>query len=489
MSEFYTYSLKTIRTQLLSGAVKAEEVVQSCLARIKETEPKINALLALREEEALAEARLLDSTPPDPTKPLFGIPVTVKDLLATKGTATTAGSRILENFVPFYDACVVEKLKAAGAIVLAKNNMDEFAMGSSTENSAYGATHNPRDLTAIPGGSSGGSAASVAAEQCFASLGTDTGGSIRQPASHCGCVGLKPSYGRVSRYGVIAYGSSLDQVGPLTRTVEDCAIVFGVIAGHDPRDSTSDPRSAPDQQTLAEALKRHDLKGLRVGVPRDFMDAEGLDPEVSAACHKALEMAQQLGAEAVDVTLPRATRHAIASYYILAMAEASSNLARYDGVRFGLRSPKVENLEELYTQSRTLGFGAEVQRRILLGTYVLSAGYYDAYFRKAAQVRRLVRQDYLDALTTCDFMLAPVSPVPAWNIGSIIDDPLKMYLMDIFTVSLNLAGLPGLSIPVGTANTRPVGIQLIGRDFDESTILSVGHVLESAFGPMAYNRL
>lgn len=470
MTDLLQASLAEVRGKLARREVSAEAVAKASLERIAATEPDIHALITVH-EAALEEARALDAQGPDPSKPLWGVPVTVKDAIATKGLRTTAGSNILGNFTPFYDAFVVEKLKAAGAVIVGKNNMDEFAMGSSTENSAFGPTRNPRDPERVPGGSSGGSAASVAACQCYASLGTDTGGSIRQPAALCGCVGLKPTYGRVSRYGVIAYGSSLDQVGPLTRTVEDAAIMLSVIAGHDKRDSTSSPRPVD-----AYTLSRSDLKGVRLGVPREFM-AEGLDGPVAAACRDALDRARDLGAELVDVSLPHATRHAIAAYYIVAMAEASSNLSRFDGVRYGYRAADAASLDDLYCRSRSEGFGQEVQRRILLGTYVLSAGYYDAYYKKAAQVRRLIREDYLAALGSCDALFGPVSPVTAWKLGSIIDDPLKMYLMDIYTVSLNLAGLPGLSFPVGEAEGLPVGMQLIGRDFDESTLLDIGNVL------------
>lgn len=470
MTDLVNASLAEVRGQLAKGEVSAETVVKASLERIAATEPDIHALITVH-EQAVEKARALDAQGPDPSKPLWGVPVTVKDAIATKGLRTTAGSKILGNFTPFYDAFVVERLKTAGAVIVGKNNMDEFAMGSSTENSAFGPTRNPRDPQRVPGGSSGGSAASVAACQCYASLGTDTGGSIRQPAALCGCVGLKPTYGRVSRYGVIAYGSSLDQVGPLTRTVEDAAIMLSVIAGHDKRDSTSSPRPVDTY-----ALSRSDLKGVRLGVPREFM-SEGLDGPVAAACRDALDRARDLGAELVDVSLPHATRHAIAAYYIVAMAEASSNLSRFDGVRYGYRAANAANLDDLYCRSRSEGFGQEVQRRILLGTYVLSAGYYDAYYRKAAQVRRLIREDYLAALGSCDALFGPVSPVTAWEIGSIIDDPLKMYLMDIYTVSLNLAGLPGLSFPVGEADGLPVGMQLIGKDFDEAALLDIGNVL------------
>ena len=414
MSDLIQASLAEIRARLAGGDVSAEAVAKACLDRIAETEPSIHALITVR-EQALEEARALDAQGPDASKPLWGVPVTVKDAIVTKGTRTTAGSKILGGFNPFYDAFVVERLKAAGAVIVGKNNMDEFAMGSSTENSAFGPPRNPRDPERIPGGSSGGSAASVAANQCYASLGTDTGGSIRQPAALCGCVGLKPTYGRVSRYGVIAYGSSLDQVGPLARTVEDAALVLSVIAGHDKRDSTSSPRPVDNYADFS----RTDLKGVRLGVPREFM-AEGLDGPVAKACQDALARARDLGAELVDVSLPHATRHAIAAYYIVAMAEASSNLSRFDGVRYGYRAAEPKNLDDLYCRSRSEGFGQEVQRRILLGTYVLSAGYYDAYYKKAAQVRRLIRQDYLNALGSCDALFGPVSPVTAWKLGSII---------------------------------------------------------------------
>ncbi len=485
MSDLHTVSLLEIRHRLAKGEVSAEDVARACLERIKATEPSLHALLTVR-EEVLEEARALDHEGPKPEKPLWGVPVTIKDAITTAGIRTTAASKILENFVPFYDAFAVKKLREAGAVILGKTNMDEFAMGSSTENSAYGPTHNPRDLSAVPGGSSGGSAASVVAMQCYAALGSDTGGSIRQPAALCGCVGLKPTYGAVSRYGLMAYGSSLDQIGPFTRTVADAALVFSVIAGHDPRDNTSSPRPAPAKD-LAEIIQTQtDLNGMKIGVPTEFLQVEGVDPAVLSACEHALDTARGCGAELVHVSLPHATRHAIAVYYIIAMAEASSNLARYDGVRYGHRSSKATTLEELYTLSRTEGFGPEVQRRILLGAYVLSAGYYDAYYRKAAEVRHLIRQDFHNALECCDVMLAPVSPVPAWKLGSIIDDPLKMYLMDIFTVSINLAGLPALSIPVGKAGNLPVGMQIIGREFDERTVFRAAHALEKQIGNLAF---
>ena len=388
--------------------------------------------------------------------------------------------------MPVYDAFAVQRLREAGAVILGKNNLDEFAMGSTTENSAYKTTHNPWDLQRVPGGSSGGSAASVAACQCFASLGSDTGGSIRQPASLCGCTGIKPTYGRVSRYGLIAYGSSLDQIGPLGRSVADCARVLGVIAGHDQRDATCDPRPVDDYAAAAAAPS---LKGARLGLPREFY-ADGLAPEVRAVCENAIETARAAGAGIVEVSLPH-THAAIATYYIIAMAEASSNLARFDGVRYGHRAADVRQLAELYVRSRSEGFGQEVKRRILLGTYVLSSGYYDAYFRKAAQVRRLIRDEYLAALEQCDALLAPVSPVTAWELGCHSADPLQMYLMDAYTLSLNLAGLPGLSLPVGmTAESNmPVGMQLIGKAFDEAGLFRLGAGLEAALPGIGLARL
>ncbi|HJD98327.1 Asp-tRNA(Asn)/Glu-tRNA(Gln) amidotransferase subunit GatA [Mailhella massiliensis] len=481
MPELFELSLLEAQKLLQKGEVSAESLVASCISRINATEPSLGALLARRDEEALEEARAMDKMRPADfsDKPLWGIPVTVKDALTLKGLPTTAASKILEGFIPPYDAMVVQKLKDAGAVILAKNNMDEFAMGSTTEHSAYRATANPWDLSRVPGGSSGGSAASVAACQCFASLGSDTGGSIRQPASLCGCVGIKPTYGRVSRYGLLAYASSFDQVGPLARTVEDAALMLQVIAGHDGRDSTSSPVPVPDYAAAMAA--QEDLSGLTLGLPREFFGHEGLDKGVSEACEKAVEAARGLGAKVAEVSLPH-TEYAIASYYILAAAEASSNLARYDGVRYGHRTAAPRNLEDMYTSSRTEGFGPEVQRRILLGSYVLSAGYYDAYYRKAAQVRRLIRQDYLDALEKCDMLLAPVSPVPAWQLGHMSEDPLQMYFMDIFTLSLNLAGLPGLSIPVGLSEGLPVGMQLLGRAFDEGRLFLAGDKLTRALG-------
>ena len=480
MTDFCSLSLGDALDALHTRRMTAEQATQACLDRIAATEPVVDALLHVDAENALASARSLDAQGPDTSKPLWGIPVTVKDALSTKGMPTTAGSRILEGFMPIYDAFVVERLKQAGAVILGKNNLDEFAMGSGTENSACKPSRNPWDPQCVPGGSSGGSAASVAAGQCFASLGSDTGGSIRQPAALCGCVGLKPTYGRVSRYGLIAYGSSLDQVGPLARSVEDCARVLSVIAGYDERDTTCAPAPLDDYLDAARTGRRAaSLDGVRLGLPREFY-GDGLAPEVRTACNKAIEAARAAGADIVDVSLPH-THAAIATYYIIAMAEASSNLARFDGVRYGRRAENVENLEELYFRSRSEGFGQEVKRRIMLGTYVLSSGYYDAYYRKAAQVRRLIRDEYHAALGQCDALFCPVSPVTAWKIGHKNDDPLQMYLMDAYTLSLNLAGLPGLSLPVGLGadSGLPVGMQLTGLPFSEAALLRIGAALEA----------
>lgn len=482
MSAITALSLTEVRDKLARKELSAEEATRACLDRIAATEPKIRAILHLDGEAALDAAKALDAAGPDPSKRLWGVPVLVKDAICVKDAPTTCASKILENFVPFYDATSVEKLKAAGAVILGKTNLDEFAMGSSTENSAYQITHNPWDLTRVPGGSSGGSAASVSAGQCFAALGTDTGGSIRQPASFCGTVGIKPTYGRVSRYGLVAYGSSLDQIGPLTRTADDAAAILSVIAGHDAKDSTSVPCDVPDFEAAIAGAP--DLSGLTIGTPEEYWD-EGVDDEVRLACRQALDVAGSLGATIVPVSLPH-TPYAVATYYIVAMAEASSNLSRFDGVRYGFRDPSAQSLEDLYELSRTKGFGEEVQRRIIIGTYVLSAGYYDAYYRKAAQVRRLIRQDFLDAFKQCDVICGPTSPFVAYPIGEMADDPLQMYLSDIFTISLNLAGLPGLSMPVGLGRGSglPIGMQLFGRAFDEATLLRTAKAIGQGMPPL-----
>ena len=480
MQNLTELSLTELAALLKSGTVSVKDAVSACLDRIDATEGKLGALLHVDREGALAQAEKLDKEGPDQSKPLWGVPVTVKDALSTSTMPTTAASRILEGFNPMYDAYTVQRLREAGAVILGKNNMDEFAMGSTTENSAYQVTHNPWNTDRVPGGSSGGSACSVASGQCFASLGSDTGGSIRQPAAFCGCVGLKPTYGRVSRYGLIAYGSSLDQVGPLTRTVEDCARMLSVIAGWDERDMTCSPREVPD---YLAGLNPESLAGRIIGMPKEYF-GNGLSAEVRKGIEKARGVLQELGAKVVEVSLP-STEAAIATYYIVAMAEASSNLARFDGVRYGHRSKDVEDLQDLYKNSRREGFGEEVKRRIMLGTFVLSAGYYDAYYKKAAQVRRLIRDEFTAALGQCDCLLAPVSPIVAWNLGAHQQNPLQVFLMDAYTCPVNLAGLPSLAMPVELGESGlPVGLQLIGKAFDEATLLSIGSALEKKLPPL-----
>ncbi len=476
MSSLIEKSLTEIQAMLQAKETTATEAVKACLEQIEKTEPVTKALLATCNEEALKQAEEMDAAGPDASKPLWGVPVVVKDAITTKGVPTTAGSKILENFTPFYDSTVVAKLKEAGAIIVGKANMDEFAMGSTTENSAYQTTTNPWDAKRVPGGSSGGSGATIAAGQCYAALGTDTGGSIRLPASFCGCVGVKPTYGRVSRYGLIAYGSSLDQIGPMTRTVEDAARVLNVIGGHDQRDSTSAEK--PMEDFVAALDERKDLSGLTIGLPDEYW-GEGLSDEVAEACRSAITKAEELGAKTVPVKISM-TEYAIATYYIIAMAEASSNLSRFDGVRFGHRTESPEDLAELYTKSRTEAFGDEVQRRIIIGTYVLSAGYYDAYYRKAAQIRRLLQQDFNKAFESCDLIAGPVCPTTAFPVGDLTSDPLQMYLQDIFTISLNLVGMPGMSLPVafGKESNMPVGLQFMAPAFDEKTMLQTAHILE-----------
>jgi aspartyl-tRNA(Asn)/glutamyl-tRNA(Gln) amidotransferase subunit A len=479
MRALHSLSLLTARNLLASGEITPTQAVEACLERIAGTEPVLRAILTLCPDEARAEAlRLQAAGPPDPVRqPLWGVPLTIKDLLCAKGVRTTCASRFLDNFRPPYDAFVVDRLKKAGAILLAKTNMDEFAMGSSTEFSAFQITRNPWNTDHVPGGSSGGSAASVAARQAYGSLGSDTGGSIRLPAGLCGIVGLKPTYGRVSRYGAIAYASSFDQIGPLARTVDDCALLFSVIAGYDPKDATSADLPPPD---LAGLDAKGDLRGVTFGLPAEYW-REGLSAEVEESCRKAVDTARDLGAAVKEVSLPRLP-YGLAAYYILATAEASSNLARFDGLRYGRRAGSPADLLDTYTSSRSQGFGEEVKRRILLGTYALSSGYYDAYYTKASRIRRLILEDFGAALEHCDALLAPVCPVTAWKIGALIDDPLTSYKMDILTVCLNLAGLPGLCLPagLGSESRLPVGLQIMGRAFDEVRLLRFGRILEAA---------
>jgi len=464
-----------IRSLVSSGQASAVEICRAHLQRAREVEPRVKAFRVLLDESALREAEAIDRDRREgrPLGPLAGVPIAVKDVLCARGVPTTCGSLILKNFVPPYDATCVARLRRAGAILVGKTNMDEFAMGSSTENSAYEKTCNPWALDRVPGGSSGGSAAAVAAGEVPASLGTDTGGSIRQPAAFCGISGMKPTYGRVSRYGLVAFASSLDQVGPLGRTVEDVARVLQVIAGHDPLDSTSAPLPVPDY--LAALGKG--VSGLRIGVPKEYFRG-GLDREVEAAVRSGLKSAERLGARLEEISLPH-TEYAIPTYYIIATAEASSNLARFDGVRYGYRARGAQQMGELYVRTRTEGFGPEVKRRIMLGTYVLSAGYYDAYYLKGQRVRTLIRRDFERAFETVDAVVTPTSPTPAFRFGEKVDDPLAMYLSDIFTVTINLAALPGISIPCGLTRDRlPIGLQIVGRRFDEETVLRLAAALE-----------
>ncbi len=479
-----TPDLASTRTAIAEGRLSAVGLAQEYFARIASRDGDIGSYLALGPERALAQAERVDADARAgrPLGPLAGIPVGIKDVLTTKGVETTAGSRILSGWHPPFDATAVARLEAAGAVVLGKLNCDEFAMGSSNENSAYKLVRNPRALDRVPGGSSGGSAAAVAAELCMASLGTDTGGSIRQPAAFCGVVGVLPTYGRVSRYGLIAFASSLDRVGPLTRTVADAATVLEVLAGPDPMDATASLRPVPSYTAeLAQPVA-----GLRIGVPAEYL-GEGLDPEIRAAVERSLDVLRAAGCTVESISLPH-TRYAVPTYYVLATAEASSNLSRFDGVRFGRRAPGSDTLSAMFRRSREEGFGPEVKRRILLGTYVLSAGYYDAYYRKAQQVRTLLTRDFLDAFAQVDAIVCPVTPTPAFKLGEKTDDPLQMYLEDIYSVAASLAGIPGMSVPCGaTAAGLPIGVQVLGRHFDEGTVLRVGKAIEIASTPDSYS--
>ena len=467
------------REAIVSGETSAVALAESYYETIAAEDSRIHAWLALSKERAMRQAERIDDLSRrgdlNAEMPLAGIPVGIKDVLVMRGAPATAGSKILEGYQPPYDATTVARLEAAGAVLLGKLNCDEFAMGSSNENSAYGPVHNPHALDRVPGGSSGGSAAAVAANMAVATLGTDTGGSIRQPASFCGVVGLLPTYGRVSRYGLIAFASSLDRVGPFTHTVEDAAILLGILAGHDPMDATSATVAVTN---YAVSLEKP-VKGLRIGIPEEYF-AEGLDAEVRAAIEKAADILRGAGCTLHKVSLPH-TRYAIATYYVLATAEASANLARFDGVRYGLRAENATTLSDMYRKTRDTGFGREVKRRILLGTYVLSAGYYDAYYRKAQQVRTLLTRDFLQAFEEVDALLTPTSPTPAFKLGEKTDDPLAMYLADIYTVTANLAGICGISVPCGNSSAGlPIGAQILGKHFDEATVLRVARAVEQA---------
>jgi len=469
--------------EALSGMARAEKsavaLAEECLSTIEQKNPVVNAFLSVDHEGALARAGLVDEAIAARSSlgPLAGVPVGIKDVLTVEGLPATAGSKILEGYRPPYTATAVRKLIDAGAVILGKLNCDEFAMGSSNENSAYGPVRNPHDTDRVPGGSSGGSAAAVAAGMALATLGTDTGGSIRQPASFCGVVGVLPTYGRVSRYGLIAFASSLDRIGPFAASVRDAALVLGVIAGHDPLDATSSVEPVPDY--TAEIDKG--VSGMRLGVPAEYF-AEGLDPQVRSAVETTIERLRAGGAEIVPISLPH-TRYAVPTYYVIATAEASANLARFDGVRYGYRAPEAKTLAEMYRLSREGGFGAEVKRRILLGTYVLSAGYYDAYYKKAQQVRRLLTDDFLAAFKSVDAILTPTAPTPAFRLGEKADDPMAMYLADIYTVTASLAGICGISVPCGSSHEGlPIGLQILGRHFAESTVFRVAQAVESLAG-------
>lgn len=472
--ELFDLSIHELSDRLQRREVSSMEATKAMLSRIEASDGKVNAFITVTAKEALAAAEKADRRiAAGDGDTLTGVPMALKDIFLTEGVRTTCASRILENFIPPYSSTAWEKLKSKGVVLLGKLNQDEFAMGSSSESSAFGVTRNPWDLAHIPGGSSGGSAAAVAALQATATLGTDTGGSIRQPASHCGCVGLKPTYGRVSRYGVIAYASSLDQVGPMTRNVRDCALLLGAVAGHDVKDSTSIDLPVPDYVSGIDS----GVKGLKIGLPKEYF-IEGLDPDVRRVMDEAIATYLGLGAEIIEISLPH-TDYAVACYYLIATAEASSNLARYDGVRFGHRNRNATGLIDMFCLSRDEGFGAEVKRRIMLGTYALSSGYYDAYYLKAQKVRTLIRSDFLKAFESVDVILSPVAPTPAFKIGEKVNDPLQMYLSDIFTIPVNLAGTCGISIPAGFSRSGlPIGLQLIGKPFDENTILRAAYSFE-----------
>ena len=475
-NELATMTITEIQRRLEAGECTSRELTQAYLDRIETLEPKIGAFITILRDEALEQAEAADAARREGVRgPLLGVPLGIKDNMCINGTPTTCASKILANFRPPYDATVIARLRAAGAVFLGKMNLDEFAMGSSCENSGFHTTANPWDLTRIPGGSSGGSAAAVAAGMAAATLGSDTGGSIRQPAALCGCVGLKPTYGRVSRYGLVAFASSLDQIGPFTRTVRDNAIMLNALAGHDPLDSTAHATPVPDYT----AVLGRPVKGMRIGLPKEYF-IDGMDAEVEAAVRGAVAALVAQGAQPVEISLPH-TDYAVATYYVVATAEASSNLARYDGAHYGYRTPGTSNIIEMFTRSRTEGFGAEVKRRIMLGSYVLSAGFYDAYYLKALKVRTLIKRDFEQAFEKCDVILTPTAPEAAFKFGEKAADPLKMYLSDIFTISCNLAGIPGISLPCGfTTGGLPIGLQLLAPAFAEETLFQTAHAYEQS---------
>ncbi|MGG0736700.1 Asp-tRNA(Asn)/Glu-tRNA(Gln) amidotransferase subunit GatA [Niallia taxi] len=465
-----------LQEMLLKKELSVTDLVQEAYTRIKDVDEKVQAFLTLDEENAFNQAKQLDSllAAGEKTGPLFGLPIGIKDNIVTKSLRTTCSSRILENFNPIYNATVMEKLHNAGTITIGKLNMDEFAMGSSTENSYYMNTKNPWNLDTVPGGSSGGSAAAVAAGEVLFSLGSDTGGSIRQPAAYCGVVGLKPTYGRISRFGLVAFASSLDQIGPITRTVEDNAFLLNAISGVDPMDSTSANVAVPD---FTKGLTG-DIKGLKIAVPKEYL-GEGVSEEVRQSVLDALKVLEKLGATWEEVSLPH-SKYALATYYLLSSSEASANLSRFDGIRYGYRADNAESLIELYKQTRAEGFGDEVKRRIMLGTFALSSGYYDAYYKKAQKVRTLIKKDFEDVFEKYDVIVGPTTPTPAFKIGENVNDPLTMYANDILTIPVNLAGVPGISVPCGFSNGLPLGLQIIGKHFDEESVYKVAYAYEQA---------
>ena len=469
------HTLEELHTMLVNKETTAEKIMTAVFARIAETEDQVGSFITLTEEEALVKAREMDEAGIDPENILAGLPIGIKDNIVTEGTLTTAASRMLEDFIPIYDATVTEKVKESGMISVGKLNMDEFAMGGSTENSYFKLTRNPWNLDKVPGGSSGGSAAAVAAGQVPVSLGTDTGGSIREPAAFTGVVGMKPTYGRVSRFGLIAFGSSLDQIGPFTRNVKDNAIALNAISGHDPKDAMSHAEEVPD---FTEGIT-DGVKGMKIGVPKEYMQEGGLQDGVKEAVLEAIETYKKLGAIVETVSLPH-SKYGIPAYYIISSSEASSNLQRFDGVRYGYRAKDVESLEELYVKTRTEGFGPEVKRRIMLGTFSLSSGFYDAHFKQASKARTLIRRDFENVFEEYDLILGPTTTTTAYGIGEQIDDPIAMYLSDILTVPVNLAGVPAISIPCGFSDGMPVGLQLIGKHFDEKTIYQAAYAFEQA---------
>ncbi len=477
--ELHELNISSARKLLLEREITSFDLTQVLLQRIEKFDENIGAFLTIDKEKALEQAKKADEDiANNNVSALTGIPIALKDLLCTKGIKTTCGSKILDNFIPQYDGTIVSKLKENGAVIIGKTNLDEFAMGSSTENSSYQITRNPWNKDHVPGGSSGGSAAAVTAGFCCAALGTDTGGSIRQPASHCSVVGLKPTYGRVSRFGLVSYGSSLDQIGPITKDVKDAALLMNVISGNDKMDSTSAKIDVPDFSRAFDQFEKDSLKGMTAGIPKEYLSVEGIDPDVEKVFNEAKKSLESLGVTIREISLPH-TDYVVAAYYIIAPCEASSNLARFDGVKYGFRDRSTDDLIEMYKKTKSKGFGPEVQRRIMIGTFALSAGYYDAYYGRASQVRTLIMEDFSRAFETCDFILSPVAPTPAFKIGENIDDPLTMYLSDVFTLSANMAGIPGISVPAGySSKGLPIGIQMMAKRFDEMTLLRAGYGFE-----------